>query len=80
MEGVRKQLYIPPDMDRTLKRLAEVEHLSESEVVRKALRSYFQAREISIEGNPLLLTIGMAGQSGPGTGSTHHDDIYDRLR
>ncbi len=78
MEKVRKQLYIPIDLDRALKRVSEIDRLSESEVVRKALRYFFKERAISAEGNPLLLTIGLAGQDGPGNGSTGHDDIYAR--
>lgn len=77
--GVRNHLYHPVALDKALKRLSEVEHRSESEVVRKALRYFLSARELSLEGNPLLMTVGLVGKHGPGTGFVHHDDVYDHV-
>ncbi len=78
METVRKQLYISPRLDRLLRRISQRDDVSESEVMRRALERHFQDLGVDSEVDPILGTIGLAGCEGPGTGSTGHDDIYER--
>jgi hypothetical protein len=77
MDAVRKQVYISKTLDRALRRISGDEGLSESEVMRRALEHYFSELGIEVEADPILLTIGLAGDDGPGTGSLRHDEIYN---
>jgi hypothetical protein len=77
---VRKQVYISDGLDRALKRVSAQEAISESEVMRRALEVYLSKNGFELASDPLLRTIGLAGSDGPGTGSLHHDDIYDHVR
>lgn len=80
MEQIRKQVYISSVLDRVLKQVCSGDSVSESEVIRRALEAYFRWRGIEAEEDPILRTIGLAGDEGPGTGSTQHDDIYDHVK
>ena len=74
---VRKQVYISDSLDRALNRVSAQEAISESEVMRRALEVYLSKTGLDLVSDPLRRTIGLAGNDGPGTGSLHHDDIYD---
>lgn len=80
MEQLRQQLYISADLEGALKRFSRAEHVSESELLRRALENYFQERETAIGGDPLLRTIGLGTSKGEGTGSVDHDEIYRHVR
>lgn len=80
MEHVRKQIYISPDMGRSLKWLCSSEHVSESEVMRRALVTYFAQHRMGSEGDPLLKTIGLGTSQSDGSGSVNYDDIYKHVR
>ncbi|BDG59758.1 ribbon-helix-helix domain-containing protein [Caldinitratiruptor microaerophilus] len=68
MATVKKIVYLTDDQERILKRLAEEEGLSETEIVRRAIEAYSRARTR----DPLLDTIGIA-QGGPEDGAVNHD-------
>jgi hypothetical protein len=72
---VRKQPYLSSAQEQAWQRLARAEGRSEADVIREALGEYLQRRTRS--SHPFLDLIGMV-RSGAGTGSAHHDDIYDR--
>lgn len=75
MSYVRKQTYLSVAQQQALQRLARAEGRSEADIIRAALGEYIQRRQP--RSHPFLDLIGMF-QSGDSTGSTQHDDIYDR--
>ncbi|MBC7342493.1 MAG: ribbon-helix-helix protein, CopG family [Clostridia bacterium] len=79
MELVRKQVYIPPDMDRIMKQVCSAKKLSESEIIRQALEAYLKEHGIKSEDDPILKTVGIGASKGRGTGSVNHDEIYDHV-
>lgn len=74
MGTVKKIVYLSPDQERLLKRLAEEEGLSETEIVRRAIELYNRARA------PLLDTIGLVDGC-PEDGAVNHDrHLYGAAR
>lgn len=74
MAIVKKMVYLTSDQEQMLKRLAEEEKSSETEIVRRAIEAYSRAHTR----DPLLDTIGLA-KGGPKDGAVSHDRyIYTR--
>lgn len=82
MAMVRKQIYIAPQQDKMLKRLARQTHKSEAEIIRDAIEDYAQASrrreawrqiEATIEQRMKLSAV-EAGRS------WKREDLYDRDR
>lgn len=68
MRTVKKIVYLSRDQEQLLKRLAEEEGLSETEIVRRAIELYNRARAR----DPLLDTIGLVDGC-PEDGAVNHD-------
>ncbi|BDG61314.1 ribbon-helix-helix domain-containing protein [Caldinitratiruptor microaerophilus] len=68
MTTVKKIVYLTEAQEQLLKRLAEEEGLSETEIVRRAIEAYSRVRTR----DPLLDTIGIA-RGGPEDGAVNHD-------
>lgn len=64
----KKMVYLTLDQKQLLKRVAEEEKLSETEIVRRAIEAYCRSRTR----DPLLEMIGMA-KGGPRDGAVKHD-------
>jgi hypothetical protein len=79
MDLRRKQIYLTPELDEHLGRLALATGRSESFIIREALAEYVAraAREASRQGNPLaeLLTLGVACEAVDGS-EEHDRDLY----
>ncbi len=43
---IKKMIYLDPTMDKTLQRIAHQQHKSISQVIREAIQSFFQKKEI----------------------------------
>jgi hypothetical protein len=68
MLAVKKMVYLDPAQERLLKRLAAEEHISETEVMRRALSVYARDRLR----DPLAELIGTF-RAGPVDGAIEHD-------
>jgi hypothetical protein len=71
----RKQIYLDEESDRALKNLAVATDVSESELIRRAIKKYVvkQRGNISQE-DPLQKLIGICDDpAGPTDASVHHD-------
>jgi hypothetical protein len=67
---VKKMIYLDPDRQRLLKRLAQEQKASETEIVRRALDRY----AATMTDDPLRKLIGML-KGGPVDGSISHDEV-----
>ena len=84
---VRKQIYIEAEQDAVLKRMSAETGLSESEIIRRALDSHFQAlgystsQEAGLEtwakGREFIQNLIDAGPV-PGSRTWTREDLYDR--
>ena len=72
MELVRKQTYITLAQDRAVKRLAQQQGTTESEILRKALDQYLAREGIVETQDPFADLMGMF----EGPSEADHDDIY----
>jgi len=68
---IRKQVYLAPEQQKLLKRLARKANVTEAEVVRRAIEDYARKEKV-IDDDPLLELIGMV-KGGPPDGSINHD-------
>jgi hypothetical protein len=77
MKLKRKQIYLEPASERTLKKLAAETGLSEAEHIRRAVRAYVEQRHTdrgSGQSDPLLQLIGICDDAdGPRDGALRHD-------
>ena len=71
----RKQIYLDEESDRALKTLAIATNISESEHIRRAVKSYISDQEGKVsENDPLRKLIGLCDKpDGPTDASIHHD-------
>lgn len=72
MKLVRKQVYITPDQDRTVKRLAQQQGTTEAEILHKVLNQFLAKEGIVETQDPFAEQIGMF----EGPAKVDHDDIY----
>ncbi len=72
MELVRKQTYITPGQERTVKLLARQQGTTEAEIIRKALDLLLAREGIGEFVSPFDDLIGLFA----GPSEVHHDDIY----
>lgn len=72
MELIRKQTYITPEQDRAMKRLAEQYHVTEAEIVRRALESWLHREHAQMSEDPFAPLIGIV----EGPAEIDHNDIY----
>lgn len=83
MALVRKQVYLDPERNRQIKRLARASGLSEAEHIRRAIASYVDdLKEVDGSGHPLLRLIGICDNPrGPKDAAVEHDRfLYGRKR
>jgi len=77
MKLKRKQIYLEPASERTLKKIAAETGLSEAEHIRRAVRAYVEQQRTERRGrqpDPLLQVIGICDDAdGPGDGALQHD-------
>lgn len=72
----RKQIYLPEDAARRLRRLSQATGMSEAALIRRALDEYLgkMARQVRGEEDPLLQLIGLCDSpEGPTDASLNHD-------
>ena len=71
----RKQIYLDEESDRALKSLALTTKVSESEHIRRAVKTYITRQKNKIaEEDPLRKLIGLCDKpDGPTDASIHHD-------
>ena len=71
----RKQIYIDEESDRALKNLAVATEVSESELIRRAIKKYVVKQMGNIpKEDPLQKLIGLCDNpAGPTDASVHHD-------
>ena len=71
----RKQIYIDEESDRALKNLAVATKVSESELIRRAIKKYVVTQKGNIpQEDPLQKPIGLCDNpTGPTDVSVHHD-------
>ena len=71
----RKQIYIDEESDRALKNLAAATEVSESELIRRAIKKYVVKQMGNIpQEDPLQKLIGLCDNpAGPTDASVHHD-------
>jgi len=79
----RKQIYLDPASDKTLKQLAQETGLSEAEHIRRAVAAYMSQQTPEAadrSADPLLQLIGMCrSPKGPRDAALHHDRyLYGR--
>jgi len=72
MDLVRKQTYITAEQDRRLKESAERYHVTEAEVLRRALDSWLVDEDGTQGKDPFEWLIGFVD----GPSEVDHDDIY----
>lgn len=72
MELVRKQTYITADQDRRLKEWAERYHVTEAEVLRRALDAWLADEENARGRDPFEWLVGFVD----GPTEVNHNDIY----
>ncbi|MDA8066921.1 MAG: hypothetical protein M0031_15690 [Thermaerobacter sp.] len=71
----RKLAYLTPAQERGIKRLAAHTHISEAEVIRRAVDLYLRRTGEELE-DPLLRTAGMVAREGGHDSSTFEEDLY----
>ena len=79
MERSRKQVYLSPDQDEELSKLALATGRSESSIVREALSEYFakMRKEADASPNPLSKLLELKVETETVDGSEQHDkDLY----
>jgi predicted transcriptional regulator len=79
----RKQIYLDPQSERKIRRLARATRLSEAEHIRRAIASYTADLPDATDArHPLLSMIGLCdAERGPRDGAVHHDAyLYRRKR
>lgn len=73
----RKQIYLDPESDRTIKKLARMTGLPEAEHIRRAVADYLRRTRRATPGDlgdPLLRLIGICDSAkGPKDAVLHHD-------
>jgi len=72
----RKQIYLDPDSDRTIKKLARITRLPEAEHIRRAVADYLRRTPQATPGqvDPLLRLIGICDSpKGPRDAALRHD-------
>lgn len=74
----RVQIYLDDDQDRKLERLAKVQGVSKSQLIRESIRFYLDER-ISVEEDPALEILGSAGSVGRSDLAERHDEHIARL-
>ena len=84
MKLKRKQIYLEPASERTLKKIATETGLSEAEHIRRAVRASVEQRRTgrrSGQPDPSLQLIGICDDAdGPSDGALHHDRyLYGRV-
>ena len=72
----RKQIYVDPESDRKIKKLARLTGLPESEHIRRAIASYvLSIPDTDAPDHPLLRMIGICDSpAGPKDAAIHHDN------
>lgn len=77
---VRKQMYILPEQDVELKKLAREKRVTEAEIVREALDSFIAQEKLRFQGNPLWDIVGISeNEEDPQDGAMEHDKyLYSR--
>ena len=75
MDSRRKQIYLEPEQEEDLSKLALVTGKSESAIIREALAEYLAKihKEVEATDNPLAEFLKMEVRSTTGDGSEHHD-------
>ena len=79
----RKQVYIDEESDRALKNPAVATRVSESELIRRAIKKYVvkQRGNVHLEDDPLQKLIGLCDNpAGPTDASVHHDKYLYRKK
>jgi hypothetical protein len=80
----RKQVYLDPENDRKIKKLARSTRLSEAEHIRRAIADYVRRTDPKpkSEGDPLLRMIGICPErKGPKDAALRHDAyLYGRRK
>ena len=79
----RKQIYVDPESDRKIKKLAQATGLPESEHIRRAIASYVsEIPDSDASGHPLLRMIGICDSpAGPKDAAVRHDKyLYGKKR
>jgi len=74
MQLVRKQTYITPEQDRAIKRLAERDHTTAAEILRRALDGWLSREGLAEGADPFAGVIGIFD----GPTEANHDDIYHK--
>lgn len=72
MELIRKQTYITPEQDAALIRIASDEHVTEAEILRRALDAWIASENTEREPDPLRRLIGFVDLP---LVENDHDDI-----
>lgn len=78
---VFKKICISRDLDKSLKKIADTNNLTEAEIIQLALEKYLIERQTQIkeEQENFLLTLAGLGKNGPKDGARYHDKyIYGR--
>ena len=72
MKAVKKMIYLEPDQERLLKKIAAEEKLSETEVMRRALDLYASERNL----DPWAGLVGIVAGGDPDEALNHDAYIY----
>jgi len=81
---VRKQIYIEPQQERMIKRLAQLRGGSEAEIIRQAIDDYtrmlrFPARDLATwQSEKMYIQQLMANGAAPGKRTWRREDLYER--
>ena len=71
---VRKQMYILPQQDVELKKLAKEKRVTEAEIIREALENFIMQEKLKQQRNPLWDIVGLSeNENDPQNGATAHD-------
>ncbi len=75
---IRKQLYLTEEIDLKTKRLAEIENVSQAEIIRTALQEYLQEKDIDDIQDPLFKMLGLIkkGESKKKESKTYDEYLY----
>jgi len=75
---IRKQIYLTEEIDLKTKRLAEIENVSQAEIIRTALSEYLSGKNIDDVQDPLFKMLGIIkkGESNKKKTKTYDEYLY----
>jgi hypothetical protein len=75
---IRKQIYLTEEIDLKTKRLAEIENVSQAEIIRNALAEYLEEKDIDDVQDPLFKMLGLIkkGESKKKESKTYDEYLY----